>query len=293
MMPRLIIALAIVGAGLSLALLSLGGADSQSEPDTDIELRINAKRLADGRTEFALQRRDDGEWSDRIQPRGRYLPASPPVDRWLNSTAVSLGTSASPEHDSPDLPTKPSRWQPFHSDSTTEFRGTRATWSVRVGPLAEWTAIGKAAVPTHFETGGLMGIWLHCHRDDVRPTWQLVLPETLDEEGTEITVEFVTSDSRTYSQSFRIDRSIQGDNLWTMREKAATFLTLITAPDRHDESRDDLTIRLLGSNQVLAYDFDYSRLHRLATSSRSPDPLDNVLYCGQYGDDAEDADDSF
>ena len=43
------------------------------------EVRINAKRLDDGRTEFALQQRDGSGWGERISPRGRFLPAEPPL----------------------------------------------------------------------------------------------------------------------------------------------------------------------------------------------------------------------
>lgn len=58
----------------------------------EVEVRIAAQRLADGRTEFALQQRDSsGGWSDRILPRGRYFPAATQSDRWLNSTPLTLG----------------------------------------------------------------------------------------------------------------------------------------------------------------------------------------------------------
>ncbi len=55
------------------------------------EVRINALRLDDGRTEFGLQQRQTGgEWSDRLLPRGRYFPADSSVDRWLNSSPLTL-----------------------------------------------------------------------------------------------------------------------------------------------------------------------------------------------------------
>ena len=59
------------------------------------EVRITAQRHADGRTEFALQQRNDGQmWSERILPRGRFFPAQATVGRWLNSTPVTLNESA-------------------------------------------------------------------------------------------------------------------------------------------------------------------------------------------------------
>lgn len=46
--------------------------------------RIVARRLADGRTEFAWHVED----GDRVLPRQRYLPAAPPTGRWLNSSDI-------------------------------------------------------------------------------------------------------------------------------------------------------------------------------------------------------------
>ena len=46
--------------------------------------RIVARRLADGRTEFAWH----VEGGERIIPRSRYLPADPPTGRWLNSSEI-------------------------------------------------------------------------------------------------------------------------------------------------------------------------------------------------------------
>lgn len=51
-----------------------------------IEARIAARRLADGRIEFAL--RPAG--SQSLLPRGRFLPANPRIGAWLQSTPVLL-----------------------------------------------------------------------------------------------------------------------------------------------------------------------------------------------------------
>jgi len=62
----------------------------------DVETRIRARRLADGRTEFALQQKSDGEnWGENILPSGRYLSVAhrtSHIDRWLNSSVVTLST---------------------------------------------------------------------------------------------------------------------------------------------------------------------------------------------------------
>ena len=61
--------------------------------DAEIVVRIAARRLEDGRVEFALQPQQPGrEWSGRTYPAGRFLGANPPTGRWLNSTPVQVGS---------------------------------------------------------------------------------------------------------------------------------------------------------------------------------------------------------
>ena len=76
---------------LSSTPVTVGAPDMlQTESGGEIEVRITAQRLEDGRTEFALQQREGDGWSDRIAPRARFLPAEPPLDRWLSSTPVTI-----------------------------------------------------------------------------------------------------------------------------------------------------------------------------------------------------------
>lgn len=56
-------------------------------------LRIAARRLANGKTEFALQSADRGtgqvaEWSERVLPRLRFFPATAVAGRWLMSSPI-------------------------------------------------------------------------------------------------------------------------------------------------------------------------------------------------------------
>ena len=62
-------------------------------------MRITARQLEDGRVEFGLQQRVDGEWGERQLPRSRFFPANVGHNRWLNSTPlmVSVETDAPEE----------------------------------------------------------------------------------------------------------------------------------------------------------------------------------------------------
>ena len=58
--------------------------------DPELEVRIAARRLADGRTEFALQSREpDQAWGARQLPRRRFFPANATVGRWLVSSPLA------------------------------------------------------------------------------------------------------------------------------------------------------------------------------------------------------------
>lgn len=61
-----------------------------------VETRIRARRLEDGRTEFALQQKLDREnWGENILPSGRFISAAQRIshiDRWMNSTIIQLST---------------------------------------------------------------------------------------------------------------------------------------------------------------------------------------------------------
>ena len=83
-------ALVVLVGALGLALAQSGGA---------AEVRINAQRLEDGRTAFALQQRIDGEWGERIEPRVNKMPADPGHGRWLNSSPVTIETQAATSSD--------------------------------------------------------------------------------------------------------------------------------------------------------------------------------------------------
>ncbi len=84
----------VVVAALVLAALIGGGAALIIRAQSDsgsAELRLSARRAADGSVELGLQRRADGEWAARILPDGRFLPADAAVDEWFDSASFALG----------------------------------------------------------------------------------------------------------------------------------------------------------------------------------------------------------
>ncbi len=87
-------AVLVTAALLVLALLGVSGAGAQGL-DSEVEVRVAAQRLADGRTEFALQQREaDGLWAERRLPRARMFPASTSVGRWLGSSPLTIDLSS-------------------------------------------------------------------------------------------------------------------------------------------------------------------------------------------------------
>lgn len=78
---------------LTLALVMILGARvaRAQSTDVDVEVRVAAQRLADGRTEFALQQRAaDGSWDERRLPRARLFPANTRAGRWLGSSPLTV-----------------------------------------------------------------------------------------------------------------------------------------------------------------------------------------------------------
>ena len=60
--------------------------------ELELEVRIAARLTADGRTEFGLQyRAGGGEWTNTLFPRARYMPVTPPLERWLFSSPIWIG----------------------------------------------------------------------------------------------------------------------------------------------------------------------------------------------------------
>ena len=100
-------------AALALAALAAGAVYAASH---SAEVRITARQLEDGRVEFALQQRVDGEWGERQLPRSRFFPDDAQVGRWLNSSpltvSVESGDYLDEQGDTPPPATSATRYQP-------------------------------------------------------------------------------------------------------------------------------------------------------------------------------------
>ena len=99
-----------VGRWLASSALTVSAPGAGSDA-VGVEVRLAAQRVADGRTEFALQERQaDGAWGERRLPRSRFFPASATVGRWLASSALTLSVPAaapSPPSTAPAAPGTP------------------------------------------------------------------------------------------------------------------------------------------------------------------------------------------
>ncbi|MCY3570802.1 MAG: serine protease [Chloroflexi bacterium] len=98
---------AVIAAVIAAAIVTSAVLFATTGDTVTTDVQINARQLADGRVEFALEHQ-----GQRILPRQRYFPAQAPVDRWLRSSAVPLEV---------EIPKEPSRVD----DAMTQSGGTQ------------------------------------------------------------------------------------------------------------------------------------------------------------------------
>lgn len=113
----------------------------------DVEVRINARRLDDGRVEVGLQQRGDSDWANRHLPDARFLPPDAELGRWLNSSPINLMVS-----DSTDIGNLPEALGiGFLCMVTHEQPGQEAFWNgIRQGAARVHAIIG---VPVRVKAG--------------------------------------------------------------------------------------------------------------------------------------------
>ena len=85
----------VVAAALLCVLGATGVASPAVAQDSGadaVEVRITARKLANGKVEFGLQQRQgDNTWGDRQLPDVRLFPTTAAVDRWLVSSSLAVG----------------------------------------------------------------------------------------------------------------------------------------------------------------------------------------------------------
>ncbi len=71
--------------------LTLSVAPSSDSFAADVQVRVVARKRANGKIEFGLQQQDDGgSWGDRQFPRARMFPTTARTGSWLNSSVITL-----------------------------------------------------------------------------------------------------------------------------------------------------------------------------------------------------------
>ncbi len=118
-----VVALVAVAAVLAGSLV----ATAQTEP----QLRLQARILHSGRIEMALQQRLDGEqWSDRLLPARRFVPADAPSRRWLESSPLAVDTSGGAQ----EFRIAARRHSDGRVEVALQHRRADGTWSGRILP---------------------------------------------------------------------------------------------------------------------------------------------------------------
>ena len=106
---------------------------------TDIEARIGARWLPDGRVEVGLQvRSNDGAWGEPLLPRKRLLPAGGQKARWLSSSPIT--------HEGTEIRVVARRFADGLVTVALRERAPAEDWSERLLP-------GRRVLTTRGETG--------------------------------------------------------------------------------------------------------------------------------------------
>ena len=119
--------------------------------ESETEVRIVAQRVADGRTEFALQQRGaDGRWGERMLPTRRFFPANVAHGRWLVSAPLTIQAQAdSMSAATPDPLSEVRITARRLDDGRTEFalqqRGADDQWGERQLPTRRFFPANVAA----------------------------------------------------------------------------------------------------------------------------------------------------
>ena len=127
-------AAAIVVVAVFAGVPAVVGAQETGD-DSDVEVRIVARRHGDGRVEFGLQQGDvAGGWGERLLPRQRFFPPGTAVGRWLVSTPLALSAADTSTTLPPPMDSTPDDGVP--PTSTTSPPGVDSTADDGVPPAS-------------------------------------------------------------------------------------------------------------------------------------------------------------
>lgn len=166
----------IIVTALMVVLASVAGLALANVGSGEAEVRISARRLDDGRTEFALQQRTAGQWGERILPRSRFFPATPRSDAWLNSSSLTVATEG----------------PIVRETGTAEYDNGRITTSVETRvPYGAIERTLHSSVTVKADGRSALGLRFECGADGIRFVEVINLPRLSTEaRHDELTVEF-------------------------------------------------------------------------------------------------------
>lgn len=141
MRGRRLLRVAVAAAAATASVAAVPSAAGGQESAADMEVRITARRLADGRTEFALQQRaSDGAWGERLLSARRFFPAEAPPGRWLASSPLTVAASSTFEESAADVEVRVTARR--LADGRIEFalqrRAPDGAWSGRLSPTQRY-----------------------------------------------------------------------------------------------------------------------------------------------------------
>ncbi|MCY4619398.1 MAG: substrate-binding domain-containing protein [Chloroflexi bacterium] len=126
-------------------------AEADSHGSSEIEVRINVQKHADGSVEFGLQQRVDEAWSTRLLPKLRFLRPHHAENRWFSSSAIALDvkTAAAQPQPQPMMcivangDSDKLFWQfvAFHSQRAADLIGVDLTYASHTDPADRVHAI--------------------------------------------------------------------------------------------------------------------------------------------------------
>lgn len=252
-----------------LALLAaLAGSIALAATGSEAEVRISARQLEDGRVEFALQQRVDGEWGERTLPSSRYFPADVGHNRWLNSTSMTVSVSVAGELT--EEPTVSTDSQPPAEPQRSDIR----------------TQVGRGATPN----GAIWAVWLDEFTDErgalvVSPTdsdssiYEPALVFRCSENGTKLEAWFndlpVSDINDRYAATIRWD-SFTAQTTSLYENATEGYGHFVDNPQRYRSNvtnHDMLRVRFTGYSDTVTATIDVSAIRGAPT-------WPNILACG-------------